>query len=68
MDDNGSAKGTKLELHERGRNPRQPIYQAVNKENALENLLKFEEKWGKKYPYAVKVWQNVLNLLCAHRV
>ena len=40
------------------KNPRQPIYQAVNEENALENLLKFEEKWGKKYPYAVKVWQN----------
>ena len=35
-----------------------PIYQVVNEENALENLLKFEEKWGKKYPYAVKVWQN----------
>ena len=35
-----------------------PIYQAVNEENALENLVKFEDKWGKKYPYAVKVWQN----------
>lgn len=35
-----------------------PIYQAVNEENALENLVKFEEKWGKKYPYAIKVWQN----------
>ena len=33
-----------------------PIYQAVNEENALENLEKFEEKWGKKYPYAIKVW------------
>lgn len=35
-----------------------PIYKAVNEESALEALLEFEEKWGKKYPYAVKVWQN----------
>jgi len=35
-----------------------PIYKAVNEESALESLLDFEEKWGKKYPYAVKVWQN----------
>ena len=35
-----------------------PIYQAVNEENALDNLVKFEDKWGKKYPYAIKVWQN----------
>lgn len=35
-----------------------PIYKAVNEESALEALLEFEDKWGKKYPYAVKVWQN----------
>ena len=35
-----------------------PIYQAINKENALENLEKFEKNWGKKYPYTIKVWQN----------
>jgi transposase-like protein len=35
-----------------------PIYKAVNEEDALDSLIKFEEKWGKKYPYAVKVWQN----------
>jgi putative transposase len=35
-----------------------PIYKAVNEESALESLLEFDEKWGKKYPYAVKVWQN----------
>jgi transposase-like protein len=35
-----------------------PIYKAVNEESALESLLEFEEKWGKKYPYAIKVWQN----------
>lgn len=35
-----------------------PIYKAVNEDSALESLVEFEEKWGKKYPYAVKVWQN----------
>jgi len=35
-----------------------PIYKAVNEENALESLVEFDEKWGKKYPYAVKVWQS----------
>lgn len=35
-----------------------PIYKAVNEESAKESLNEFEEKWGKKYPYAVKVWQN----------
>jgi transposase-like protein len=35
-----------------------PIYKAVNEDSALEALLEFEEKWGKKYPYAVKIWQN----------
>jgi transposase-like protein len=38
-----------------------PIYQAVNEDIALEALLKFKEKWGKKYPYAVKVWENAWN-------
>jgi len=35
-----------------------PIYKAVNEESALESLVEFDEKWGKKYPYAVKVWQD----------
>lgn len=35
-----------------------PIYKAVNEEDALESLVEFDEKWGKKYPYAVKVWQS----------
>jgi putative transposase len=35
-----------------------PIYKAPNEDAALEALLEFEEKWGKKYPYAVKVWNN----------
>ena len=29
-----------------------PIYQAVNEENALENLMTFEEKWGKSEKFA----------------
>lgn len=33
-----------------------PIYRAVNEEMGYENLLLFEEKWGKKYPLAVKSW------------
>ncbi|MDD3014355.1 MAG: IS256 family transposase [Candidatus Gastranaerophilales bacterium] len=39
-------------------NDMKPIYKAVNEESALESLVEFDEKWGKKYPYAVKVWQN----------
>jgi len=35
-----------------------PIYKAVNEESAIESLVEFDEKWGKKYPYAVKIWQN----------
>jgi transposase-like protein len=35
-----------------------PIYKAVNEESAREAIDEFEEKWGKQYPYAVKVWNN----------
>lgn len=35
-----------------------PIYKAVNEEDAIDAIIEFEEKWGKKYHYAVKVWQN----------
>lgn len=33
------------------------VYKAVNEEDALDNLEKLEEKWGKKYPYALKSWE-----------
>ncbi|MEL5901250.1 IS256 family transposase [Elizabethkingia anophelis] len=33
-----------------------PIYQANNQEQGYECLQQFEEKWGKKYPLAVKGW------------
>lgn len=35
-----------------------PIYKAINENDALESLDNFDKKWGKKYPYAVKVWEN----------
>ena len=34
------------------------IYNSVNEEAALENLLNAKEKWGKKYPNAIKSWED----------
>lgn len=34
------------------------IYQAPTKEMAEEELLKLEEKWGKKYPLVINSWNN----------
>jgi len=34
------------------------IYQAPTKALAEEELLKLEEKWGKKYPMVINSWQN----------
>ena len=34
------------------------IYQAPTKELAEEELLKLEEKWGKKYPLVINSWQS----------
>lgn len=34
------------------------IYNAVNEDVALENLLAAKEKWGKKYPNAIKSWED----------
>lgn len=34
------------------------VYNAVNEEAALENLLKVKDKWGKKYPSAIKSWED----------
>jgi putative transposase len=40
-----------------------PIYKAINQDQAYERLLEFEDKWGKKYPLAVKSWMdNWVNL------
>lgn len=34
------------------------IYNAVNEDAALEALLNAKEKWGKKYPNAIKSWED----------
>jgi transposase-like protein len=34
------------------------VYQASSKEEGYENLIKVEEKWGKKYPVAIASWYN----------
>lgn len=34
------------------------VYQAENKDLAEHNLLKLDEKWGKKYPVVIKSWQQ----------
>lgn len=33
------------------------VYKAINEESALEKLAELDEKWGKKYPYAIKSWE-----------
>lgn len=38
-----------------------PIYKAINEEAALSALADFDDKWGRKYPYAVKVWSDNWN-------
>lgn len=35
-----------------------PIYKAPTEESALVALDEFEEKWGKKYPLAIKSWRT----------
>jgi len=39
------------------------VYKAVNEEVALEKITKIEEKWGKKYPYAIKSWETNWDVL-----
>ena len=34
------------------------IYGAINREAAEDALKEFEAKWGQKYGYAIKSWQN----------
>ncbi len=35
-----------------------PVYQAVSKEVAEQELQKLDEKWGKLYPIVLQSWQN----------
>ena len=39
------------------------IYKAANQEEAYENLLEFENTWGKRYPACVKSWKDNWNEL-----
>ena len=40
------------------------VYTAVNEDEALENLYKLKEKWGKQYPYAFRSWETNWEVLC----
>jgi transposase-like protein len=39
------------------------VYKAITEEEALENLMKFKEKWGKAYPSCVKTWEDNWSIL-----
>lgn len=39
------------------------VYQAINEEEALNNLIKFKETWGKTYPSCVKSWEENWDIL-----
>ncbi len=47
-------------------NDLKPVYKAVSKEIAESELLKLEEKWGKKYPVVIKSWKDKWNNLSAY--
>ena len=34
------------------------VYTAVNEEIAMDNLLAMKDKWGNKYPNAIKSWED----------
>lgn len=42
------------------------IYRAMNREAAADALAEFDLKWGKKYGYAVRSWQNNWEQLTAY--
>ena len=39
------------------------VYQAINEEEALNNIMKFKETWGKTYPSCVKSWEENRDIL-----
>jgi transposase-like protein len=39
------------------------VYSAVTEEAALDNLMSFKDKWGLKYPAAVKSWEDNWDIL-----
>ena len=44
--------------HKEFMNDLKPVYQAVSKEVAEQELQKLDEKWGKLYPIVIQSWQN----------
>lgn len=42
------------------------VYKASSKDLALQNLYLLDEKWGKKYPLAIKPWLNNWDLLTCY--
>ena len=44
------------------------VYQAINEEEALNNLMKFKETWGKTYPSCVKSWEENWDILAQNAV
>ena len=41
------------------------VYQSVTEDQALNQLMKFKEKWGKTYPSCVKSWEENWDILSA---
>ncbi len=39
------------------------VYKATNEDEALANLAELEEKWGSKYPHAIRSWQTNWDVL-----
>jgi putative transposase len=39
------------------------VYVAVNEEIEYEELGELEEKWRKKYPFAIKIWEKNWDVL-----
>jgi putative transposase len=39
------------------------VYKAVTEEEAVNNLIKFKDKWGKKYPSCIKSWEDNWDIL-----
>lgn len=44
--------------HKEFMNDLKPVYKAVSKEVAEDELKKLDEKWGKLYPIVIQSWQN----------
>jgi transposase-like protein len=42
------------------------VYAASNEESAKDALIRFDKKWGQKYGYAIKSWQNNWQNLTAY--